>query len=234
MMRYLIKNATIVDGTGSEPYLGECLTGDHRILSVIRYGDHQKRDVTEPERISGDGVQIIDASGHYLTPGFIDVHRHADTAVFRPSFGEAELRQGLTTVINGNCGLSAVPCPKPYGDEIKEFLSPVVGGYPENMTFTGFPDYLDAIPKELPLNVGMLIGNGTVRSAVAGYRAGRLSDEEMSRVQGLLTEAVDAGAFGVSIGLQYAPEMYYDTKELIRSLEPMRGEKCSSLYTYKR
>lgn len=210
-MSYLIKNAMIVDGTGAAPYRGDCLIMDGKIAGINK------------PVLNSDQPTLIDAAGRYLTPGFIDIHRHADNAVFRPDFGEAELRQGLTTIINGNCGLSVVPCPKPYGDEIRSFLTSVNGEYPKDKSFSGFSDYLDAIPEKLPLNVGMLIGNGTVRSAVAGYKSEPLSDEEMSKVHELLTDAIDSGAFGVSIGLQYAPEMYYGTDELIRALEPMRG-----------
>lgn len=57
---------------------------------------------------------VIDAAGKTVTPGFIDIHRHADAALFRPHFGELELKQGLTTIVNGNCGLSITPCSGPY------------------------------------------------------------------------------------------------------------------------
>ncbi|MBP5159897.1 MAG: amidohydrolase family protein [Lachnospiraceae bacterium] len=118
-------------------------------------------------------------------------------------------------------------------DEIFSFLSPVTG-LPEGETpFTDFKSYMDFVRDDLPLNVGMLIGNGTVRSAVTGYRPGILSDEEMSRVHRYISEALDAGAFGVSIGLQYAPEYNYDQKELIRALGPM-SEFDAPLCTHTR
>ncbi len=214
-MDHLINNVYIVDGTGTEPYPGSVLISGGKIARVSK-----DPGLTLPE---GRGLTVIDGRGRFLTPGFIDVHRHADARVLSDSFGEIELRQGLTTIINGNCGLSIVPCPEGRKKEIFEFLSPVIG-VPEGETdFTDFKNYMDCVSDTLPLNVGMLIGNGTARSAAAGYRPGILTDDEMSRVHGYLEEALADGAFGVSIGLQYAPEYNYDTKELIRALAPMSG-----------
>ena len=107
------------------------------------------------ENIQGDAKEVIDASGAYVTPGFIDIHRHADIKLFQPDFGEAELRQGLTTIVNGNCGLSAVPCIQPYREEILSFLSSVIGGLDDAYSFETFGQYMEVLKKQtLPLNVG--------------------------------------------------------------------------------
>lgn len=213
-MDYLFENATILDGSGSPSYTGDVLISRGKISAV-------GKNLGKPSG-NAEGLKVIDASGKYLTPGFIDVHRHADAKVLTPEFGELELRQGLTTIINGNCGLSLIPCPEDKKEEIFGFLSPVTGEPIKRTPFTDFKDYMDFVPSKLPLNVGMLIGNGTVRSAVSGYRGGKLSDEEMARVHRYLRDALSNGAFGVSIGLQYAPEYNYDTNDLIKALEPMK------------
>lgn len=214
-MSTLIINADIIDGTGSKAFKGDVFIKNGRIEEVFEGG------IPAGKRPLAD--EVIDAGGLTLTPGFIDVHRHADAAVFRPDFGEIELHQGLTTIINGNCGLSIVPCPDDQRKEITGFLSPVIGETPEYAQISDFKEYMDALPETLPLNVGMLIGNGTVRSAVSGYRGGKLSDEEYKKAGRYLERAIENGAYGVSIGLQYAPEFNYNEDDLVRVLEPMRG-----------
>lgn len=213
-MDYLIKNANIADGTGSQLYKADVLISEGIIKKIDK--------VIEGEA-QGDRLTVINADGKLLTPGFIDVHRHADAAVFREGFGEIELRQGLTTIINGNCGLSIVPCPEKCRAELYDFLSPVTGECTGLPVFSDFYDYMECIPKELPLNVGMLIGNGTVRTAVSGYRSGKLDDDEIKQVHRYISKALSDGAYGVSIGLQYAPEYNYDVNDLKKVLMPMSG-----------
>lgn len=212
-MKYLINNGTIADGSGGPPFKADLLIENGRITAV--------GNIYNPPAGSSE-FTVIDASGKTVTPGFIDVHRHADLAVFKPGFGEAELRQGLTTVINGNCGLSVIPCPEPYRRDILDFLAPVAGTLPEGLSFTDFGNYMAAVPDRLPLNVGMLIGSGTVRTAAAGYRS-VLSGEHIKSIHAYLECALSDGAFGVSVGLQYVPDMYYDAAELIEALAPLKG-----------
>lgn len=215
-MDYLIKNAYIIDGSGSKGCIGNVLLSGGRIARIT---------AQSPDCISHDGtdLKVIDAAGKCLTPGFIDIHRHADLRVFMPEFGELELRQGLTTIINGNCGLSVIPCPAPVRKELFDFLSPVTGRYMNDVQFSDFKSYMSALPAHLPLNVGMLVGNCTVRTAVCGYRSTAPDETEYRAIHEALEEALSNGAFGVSIGLQYAPECHYDMTGLIRSLEPIRG-----------
>ena len=101
MYDFLIKNVLVADGTGRAPYAADVAIEGEKIAAI---GD-----------LAGcDAVRVIDGAGRYLTPGFIDVHRHGEAAAFRPGYGKAELAQGLTTVINGNCGLSMVPVACPW------------------------------------------------------------------------------------------------------------------------
>ena len=97
MFDYLIQNGTLIDGTGAPAAAGDVAIKDGKIAAV---GDLK----------DASAGTVLDAAGKYVTPGFIDIHRHADAALFRPHFGELELKQGLTTIVNGNCGLSVTPC----------------------------------------------------------------------------------------------------------------------------
>ena len=131
MFDYLIQNGTLVDGTGAPAMHADLAIRDGKIAAVG----------------SLKGVSagtVIDAAGKYVTPGFIDIHRHADAALFRPHFGELELKQGLTTVVNGNCGLSVTPCAGTYKKEIEAYLTPVTGALPENADFSCLAAYLRA------------------------------------------------------------------------------------------
>ncbi len=210
MYDYLIKSGMVIDGSGKN-----AVKQDVAVLNgkIVKMG----------ENIQGDAKTVIDASDAYVTPGFVDIHRHADIKLLQPDFGEAELRQGLTTIVNGNCGLSAVPCTQPYRKEILSFLSPVIGELDDTHTFETFGQYMDVLSRcELPLNVGMDVGNGTVRACVKGYATGSLDKEELFQAQTLLRESLDAGALGVTLGIVYAPEYNYTLEEFVEVLRPMK------------
>ena len=212
---YLIRNARILDGSGADAFSGDVAVSGGSIAAV---GD-----------LSGAlAAHTIAAAGRYLTPGFIDIHRHGDSALFGPDYGKAELAQGLTTVLNGNCGLSLAPVAGPHRDELLRYLSPIVGGLPEGRDFPTMADYrtqADTVPQRL--NNGMLVGMGTLRACVAGFRDAPLTDEEYHRLHTLLERCLSDGAVGVSLGLGYAPECFYDTAGLIRALEPLRGSNVT-------
>ena len=96
MLDTLIRGAKVIDGTGRKAFAADVGLRDGVIEAVGALGGAQ-------------AFETIEANGRVLTPGFIDIHRHADAAVFRDSFGKAELSQGLTTLVNGNCGMSLTP-----------------------------------------------------------------------------------------------------------------------------
>lgn len=210
MLDYLIRNARILDGSGAPAVSGDVAISGGTIAAVGDLGNAQAR-------------QTLDAAGRTLTPGFLDIHRHADDALFRPGFGPAELTQGLTTVVNGNCGLSLAPVDGPHRASVLQYLSPIVGAL-DARDFPSLAAYrAQAAGVALPLHVGTLVGMGTLRACVAGFRDGPLTDEEYRQLHALLERALGDGALGVSLGLGYAPECFYDTPGLIRALEPLRG-----------
>lgn len=210
MFDILIQNGTVIDGNGSPAYCADVAVKDGKIAQIAPH-------------IVADAKKIIDAAGRLITPGFIDIHRHADVNLFTSGFGEPELRQGLTTIINGNCGLSVVPCPPEHRDEIFTFLQPVIGEVDSSLKFTNFEEYIALVQKQpLPLNVGMLIGNGTVRAAVKGYETDRLTPTELAQAHHYLHSSLAAGALGVTLGIVYAPENCYGIDGFVEVLQPMR------------
>ncbi len=210
MFDLLIKNGTVVDGSGAPAFPADVAVSGG-VISAVAPG------------ISAPAARTVDASGRLVTPGFIDIHRHADLNLFTEGFGAPELRQGLTTIVNGNCGLSAVPCPAARREEILHFLSPVVGDADGAPRFGGFAEYMALAERApLPLNVGMCVGNGTVRAAVRGYGEGPLSPGELAAARDLLRGALSDGALGVTLGVVYAPEYNYDADGFAEVLSPMR------------
>lgn len=209
MFDYLIQNAQILDGSGAPAFTGDVgLSGG----AVAAVGDLR----------AAEARQVVDAAGRYLAPGFIDIHRHGDAVMLDPHHGRAELAQGLTTIINGNCGLSLAPVEGPHHQAVLHYLAPITGPAPEE-SFPTLANYRVRLNAVRPaLNAGMLVGMGTLRACIAGFGDGPLSDETYRRLHDALERALGDGALGVSLGLGYAPECFYDTEGLIRALTPLR------------
>ena len=214
MFDTLIVNGTVLDGTGSGPFEADIALLDGKVAKIVRRGGGSA--LPEARR-------RIDAGGCYVTPGFIDAHRHDDAVVFKAGYGEIQIRQGVTACINGNCGLSAAPAPAAFRADIAAYLRPITGSFPD-IDFATFAGYIAAVKKQkLPLGFGALVGNGTLRMSVKGFAAGPLDAAERSAVQRSLADALEAGALGVSMGLAYIPEIFYDRASLVELLAPLRG-----------
>ena len=219
--RLFIKNGLIVNGKNEPSFSGSLVIKDGLIETVS----------TDPFLPSPPDAAVIDAEGSLITPGFIDIHRHGDwKALLGTDGGDDELlsRQGLTTVVNGNCGLSVMPVGTRFAGEIRHYMSPVTGSRPSLPSLkeadSDLKTYFDTLSGvKRTVNSGMLIGNGTVRASVAGYHPGKLTSEEVKAAQNALDKALGEGALGVSLGLGYAPEFEYDTAGLIEVLGILKG-----------
>lgn len=210
MFDTLIRGGAVVDGTGRPAFAADVAVSGGRIAAI---GDLS----------AASAAHVIDAAGRTVTPGFIDIHRHADAALFRPGFGAAELCQGLTTIVNGNCGLSAAPFGPAHGDAIRDYLRPITGALPPELVTETLSGYFASVPN-IPVHVGMLAGAGVLRADAAGYELGHLEDRHYRALHRALEQALADGALGVSLGLGYAPECFYTTAELIRALSPIAGQ----------
>ena len=210
MFDIVIRNGNVLDGSGTEARRLDVGVKDGKIVAL---GDLQ----------GAEAQQVIDAGGRTVCPGFLDLHRHADAALFREGYGDCDLYQGVTTIGNGNCGLSLAPQAGPYRAAIASYLHPVTGDF-AGIPVDTFADYLSALKaRPLPVNALMLAGSGTIRASVAGFQKLRLENEDYAAIHRRLEQALAEGAGGVSLGLGYAPECYYTTDELIRALSPIRN-----------
>ena len=210
MFDILLRGGTVIDGTGRAAFAADIAVKDGKIAEV----GHLPR---------ADAGSVVDCTGLTVTPGFIDIHRHADGAVFRPDFGEWELRQGLTTIVSGNCGLSAAPFGPANAGAIRSYLQPITGTLPPTLESATLAGYFRSLPA-LPVNVGMLVGAGVLRADAAGYQLTALADGHYAAIHRAMERALADGALGVSLGLGYAPECFYTTRELIRALAPIAGQ----------
>ena len=209
MLDTIIRGGLVIDGTGAPGFRADVGILDGKIAAV---GDLTGREAR----------QAVNADGLTVTPGFIDIHRHADAAAFRPGFGAAELCQGLTTIVNGNCGLSCAPFGAAHGQAIRDYLRPITGEIPAEMATGSLAEYFASLPP-LPLHMGMLAGAGVLRADAAGYELEHLESGHYRAIHRALERALGDGALGVSLGLGYAPECFYTTAELIEVLRPLAG-----------
>ncbi len=203
MNRLCIRGGLILDGSGDPPHRADLLLDDGLIAAV---GD------LPPDSC----CDTMDASGLCVAPGFVDIHRHGDLLALRGALGPAELPQGITTIVNGNCGMSAAPCPPESAALLHGYLRPVLGEPPPGAAFTLYSDYaerLRAVP--LAVGVGGFIGCGTVRIAIKGFDPAPMTAGELERACGLVRDAIAAGAVGLTLGLMYTPERHMPRSELV-------------------
>ncbi|MGN6239254.1 MAG: N-acyl-D-amino-acid deacylase family protein [Cellulosimicrobium cellulans] len=176
------------------------------------------------------GVDALDAGGRLLLPGFVDAHVHGEAAVLDKDVQLAMLRQGVTSVVVGQDGVSYAPSPAPGeqhtpGEETASGLHDAAtwaSGYfaainGEHPTFRGgsVADLLATYDRTTRVNVGYLAPHGTIRYAVLGAAARAATPAETDRMRALLTAALDDGALGMSTGLEYVPATYADETELV-------------------
>src|SRR5208283_794927 len=184
MIRYLIENGTVVDGSGARPR--EMNIGIHDDRIVYAGGG----------RI--DAERTIDARGLIVAPGFIDTHAHSEFTVLADGRAEGKLSQGVTTEINGNCGLSAAPL---YGEALVRREADM-----DEMGITArwstFGEYFALLRKNgIAINFATLCGHGNIRGSVIGYKDSAADSGDMAEMKRHLSDAVRSGAKGLSTGL---------------------------------
>jgi N-acyl-D-amino-acid deacylase len=204
MSDVVIRNASIIDGTGAPPVVGDVAIRADRI---DRVGD-----------VAEQGDVEIDAQGLSLAPGFIDVHTHDDfAAVLHPDM-MFKLAGGVTTCVVGNCGFGAAPYRQ--AALMARAFHPH-DSLPSWEGYSGYFAHLDANPPSV--NIGVLVGHGTLRLAALADRRGSPSARELDLMKSQLHEGLDAGALGLSTGLVYEPGRNADTDEIVELASVMRN-----------
>jgi len=203
-----IRNVRVLDGSGGAAYEADVEVDGGRIRAVGR---------------AGPATREIDGHGACLAPGFIDTHAHDDGAFFRYPGMEFKLAQGVTTVVSGNCGFSAIPA-DPAGDAVAAsggILAGVVGD------FTDLAGYFAAVLERRPaINNLMLVGHNTVRAMTMGMEQRAPNADELVTMRGHVERAMEQGACGFSTGLIYRPGRWSRTEEVIelaKAVKPFAG-----------
>ncbi len=201
MYDILIKNGTLIDGSARPMYRADLAIQEDRIVALGDLGAAQAE-------------RIIDATGQYVAPGFIDVNNHSDTywQLFNCPGQESLLFQGITTVIGGNSGSSLAPLTHPSVIRSIQKWTDV-----EKITFDWLTvaDFFRAVEKSRPaLNFATLIGHGTLRRGVMKDEARGIAPQEIDTMRKLLTQGLKAGALGFSTGLHYTHARGTGSREL--------------------
>jgi N-acyl-D-amino-acid deacylase len=204
----LIRNATIVDGTGRPRYLGDLAV---RGELIVRMGAAPLTAKKE-----------IDATGLVLAPGFIDAHTHDDRLMLSDPDMAPKVSQGVTTVIAGNCGISLAPMPqRPPGAVTPPLdLLDDEGSWFRFPSFASYVGALEANPAAT--NSGLLVGLTTLRVTTMDSVDRPATPSEIASMRDLLVEAMQAGAIGASTGLYYEPAVAATTQEVIEVCRPLR------------
>lgn len=192
-----IRNVKVLDGTGAPPFEADVGIDADRISSVGEVGD---------------AAMEIDGAGAHLAPGFIDTHSHDDGAFFRHPGMEFKLSQGVTTVVAGNCGFSAIPA-DPSVDPSRASGGILAGLESDFTDLDGY--FSEALKRKPAINNMMLVGHNTVRTLVMGYERRAPTAAELGKMKDHVARAIEQGACGFSTGLIYRPGRWSDTDEVI-------------------
>ncbi len=199
----VIANGKLIDGCGNPWFWGDLAIQDGRIVEIAPAGTLR-------------GHRVIDVGGRFVAPGFVDIHTHSDLTLLVNRRAESAVRQGATTHVIGNCGMSPAPVSDDHLSEMQTFWGRI--SYQPEVTWSWrtYGEYLETLERDgLAINVASLAGHAALRMAVMGLEDRRPSSSELVRMQELLAEAMEAGAFGLSTGLVYPPGCFADTEEII-------------------
>ena len=188
----LIKNGKVFDGSLKTAFKSDIAIKNEKIVQVSK-------------KIEGNAVRVINAKGLYVSPGFIDLHTHVDRGMYFPENRAClnYLKQGVTTVIAGQCGSSAWLIFEKAEDQMTRWSEEGIG-----------------------LNAALLVGHGTVRQLVMGFENRDPTSDELEKMKTLVQEAMEQGAYGLSTGLIYTPGSYAKTDEvleLVKVIAPYGG-----------
>lgn len=198
----LIRNGHVLKGGPNdfEPELADIAVSGDRISGI---GDYS----------GSDADKVIDISGLLASPGFIDTHSHSEFTLLADGRAEGKISQGITTEVNGNCGLSAAPMYGPALDQREDELRTL----DIRERWNTFDEYFEVLNRRgFALNFSSLVGHNSLRASVTGYSDRNPTESEIAKMVELLRAAIDSGARGLSTGLVYPPGTFSDSHEIIK------------------
>ena len=195
----LIKGGMVIDGSGAPAAPLDVAIDATKISGLLKHSDSR-------------ATVTIDAAGMVVCPGFIDIHSHSELYLLCNPLAESKIRQGVTTELVGNCGMS----PAPAIGAAKDYLEESARMLDVDVDWVTLDEYLlRLLNLRTSVNVASLIGAGMLRASVIGTKDVSADKEQLGRMNQLLADAMLEGAFGLSSGLIYAPGCFSSTQELV-------------------
>lgn len=202
MFDILIKNGRVVDGSGNPWYSGDVGISDGRIAAV--------------DRLDGAAAgEVIDAVGMVICPGFIDMHSHAESALLIAPELEPAVRQGVTTVVIAQDGMSYAPVAPQHRDAMRWRMSGVDDLAQTSWDWDSTAEFLSRFEGRVGVNVVSLVPLLNLYVDAVGWDYRALSPENVRRMKGLAAQVMEQGAFGLSSGLSYPPQHCVTTDNLV-------------------
>ena len=199
----VLANGKILDGCGNPWFWGDLAIAQGRIIEVAPPGTLR-------------GRRVIDVGGRDVAPGFIDIHTHSDLSILVNRRAESAVRQGVTTHVIGNCGMTPAPVSEAHLADMQQYWGRISDQPEVTWEWRTFDEYLCALQSGgLAINIAALAGHAALRLAVMGFDDRAPTPSEFDQMKALLAEAMEAGAFGLSTGLVYPPGCFAGTEEII-------------------
>ena len=212
----LIRGGVVIDGTGAPARHADIAVRGDRIAAI------------EPGHL-GPARRVVDASGHAVAPGFIDVKTHSDLTLPLYPRAESRVHQGITTELVGSCGFTAAPVPPGRLGAVADYLRALTT---LTLRETTFAAYLESFPAT-SVNVAMQVGHNTIRLAVMGLEDRPPTAQEQAMMERLVEEALDAGAVGVSSG-PFTPPGAFAAPEELEALARVAARRGAGYATHVR
>ncbi len=221
MLDLVIEGAIVVDGSGKMPYRADL---GIRGKVIEKIGD--LREAQAARRVKADEKVVC--------PGFVDVHSHADMTHVKENAAELLeplVRQGITTFVGGNCGMGLAPVTQSNWEGQRLYLETFTQmDFSAGLGWRSMAQFMEVMEgKGLLLNMALLAPHGLMRISAVGMETRLATDKEIAHMRGLLEESLEAGAFGLSTGLQYFPGLASDTRELVEISRPL--SKYEAIFT---
>ena len=195
----IIKDGHVFDGFGNEAFEADIGIKEDFITAIGNISDAKAETV-------------IDAKNLAVCPGFIDAHDHSDVSLLVNPKAESSIRQGITTLVSGNCGSSPFPVAEKIFDEMKEALKEM---YQIELNWTDIIGFFSRLEESgIALNYSSLVGQGTIRGAAMGFNDRPPSESELEQMKIMVASNIEGGAVGLSTGLEYAPGSYAKADEI--------------------
>ncbi len=202
MLDVLITGGTVIDGAGAPGFRADVgIKGEE--IEVI--GD-----------LSQAGARrVIDATGHIVAPGFVDSHAHSEAALLVDPQHAEGLRQGITTEILGQDGLSYAPLSSENYRVYSRYIGGILGTPPAGLDMSSVASFRSHYHKKTAINTAYAVAHGALRLETVGFRDEPMDGDKLKTAKQLLEESMEQGAVGLATGLSYYPQAWSDTEEIV-------------------